>query len=394
VADLDLARMRRERFARLQEQLRGADVDGLLLLGTSTVQYATGADAPAADQSHVFHERPAALVLAGDDAPHLFTPYPEGAPAELDGARVHPPLDGESDAGVLDMAKRLGEVLPAGTARLATDDVTAPMHFGLADALGVELADASLVLGPARITKTAGELECIRRSQHINELAMLDVEPEVRPGLRQTDLSALFLRRIHELGATANAVDPIWQVMAPSIATGPFTVHGDVAFPLVTTERQLSEGDVLWVDTGIAYHGYASDFGRTWVVGSTPTDHQRDQFRRWRDVVAAVVDVIRPGATGADLTRAATEANGGTRPWLPHFYLAHGVGTDSAEMPLVGTDLGEAFDEQLVLAPGMVLVLEPVIWDDGRAGYRSEEIVAVTDSGWTQLSDHHYHPYD
>src|SRR5205807_10427539 len=131
VADLDLARMRRERFARLQEQLRGTDVDGLLLLGTSTVQYATGADAPAADQSHVFHERPAALVLAGDDAPHLFTPYPEGAPAELDGARVHPPLDGESDAGVLDMAKRLGEALPAGTPRLAPDHVTAPMHFGL-----------------------------------------------------------------------------------------------------------------------------------------------------------------------------------------------------------------------------------------------------------------------
>jgi len=39
-----------------------------------------------------------------------------------------------------------------------------------------------------------------------------------------------------------------------------------------------------------------------------------------------------------------------------------------------------------VLAPGMVLVFEPVIWDDGRAGYRAEEIVAVTETGWTMLS--------
>ena len=49
---------------------------------------------------------------------------------------------------------------------------------------------------------------------------------------------------------------------------------------------------------------------------------------------------IRPGATAADLVTAATVD--GTRPWLSYFYLAHGIGTDSAEMPLVGTDLGPA----------------------------------------------------
>jgi Xaa-Pro aminopeptidase len=106
-----------------------------------------------------------------------------------------------------------------------------------------------------------------------------------------------------------------------------------------------------------------------------------------------VLERCKPGATGLELCRAATDANDGVRPWIEHFYLAHGVGTDSAEMPLIGTDLGEAFDEGFVLAPGMVLVLEPVIWDDGHAGYRSEEIVAVTDDGWVALSDHTYAPF-
>jgi len=73
--------------------------------------------------------------------------------------------------------------------------------------------------------------------------------------------------------------------------------------------------------------------------------------------------------------------------------VAHGTGTDSAEGPLVGTDLGIEFDETVVLAPGMVVVLEPVIWDDGAAGYRGEEILAVTESGYAMLSDHHYRPY-
>ena len=55
-------------------------------------------------------------------------------------------------------------------------------------------------------------------------------------------------------------------------------------------------------------------------------------------------------------------------------------------MPFVGTDLGPEFDATLVLQPGMVLVFEPVIWDDGHAGHRSEEIVAVTDTGYRRLS--------
>ena len=59
---------------------------------------------------------------------------------------------------------------------------------------------------------------------------------------------------------------------------------------------------------------------------------------------------------------------------MSHFYLGHGLGIDSAEMPFVGSDIGEAFDAGLVLQAGSVLVLEPIVWDDGAAGYRSEEV--------------------
>ena len=59
-----------------------------------------------------------------------------------------------------------------------------------------------------------------------------------------------------------------------------------------------------------------------------------------------------------------------------------GSATDSAEMPLIGSNLGDEFDESFVLGPGMVMVMEPAIWDDGAAGYRAEVIVAVTDNGY------------
>ena len=63
-------------------------------------------------------------------------------------------------------------------------------------------------------------------------------------------------------------------------------------------------------------------------------------------------------------------------------------------MPFIGTDLGEEFDESIVLAPGMVMVCEPVIWDDGSGGYRAEDIIAVTDGGYRLLSSFPYVPYE
>ena len=48
---------------------------------------------------------------------------------------------------------------------------------------------------------------------------------------------------------------------------------------------------------------------------------------------------------------------------------------------------------QVVLAPGTVLVLEPVVWEDGYGGYRAEEVVVVTEDGCELLTDYPHAPY-
>ena len=382
--------MRTERFQRLQEQLEAQGVDGLVLLGSSSVAYATGAAVPAQDGDHAALFRPVAVVVRGDAAPHLYTLYIDGVPADLPEHHLHGPLFPDLDDGMDVFATALRDHFDAG-ARVGIDDQTQPMLRRLH---GFDWVDASAVLGAAKVTKTPDEVACIRSAQLINELAMVDALAVLRPGIRQTDLSAVFLRRIFELGASANGIDPIWQVMAPTRELGPWTLHGDLAYPTVTTDRFLREGDVIWVDAGITFEGYASDFGRTWITGAdNPNEKQDKQFRRWRTVVDAALDILKPGVSASQLARAAIEANDGVRPWMEHFYLAHGVGTDSAEMPLIGTDFGEQFDDRLIMQPGMVVVFEPVIWEDGAAGYRSEDIVAVTDTGWVKLSGSTYDPY-
>ena len=78
---------------------------------------------------------------------------------------------------------------------------------------------------------------------------------------------------------------------------------------------------------------------------------------------------------------------------MSHFYLGHGLGLDSAEAPYVGTDLGDGYDRRLVLAAGTVVVIEPVVWDEGHSGYRSENVFVITDDGCVNLTDYPYDPY-
>ena len=391
----DLARMRRETGARLRSAMAERGVDAMILLGNSAVVYATGTSWPLGDSGVSYVERPVAVVLADDEWPHLFLPFREGASQESDlpADHLHGPVYLEFDEGVENFARVLADLIPAG-AVIAVDECTGAMSRAakLLFRNGAPV-DASSVVSAAKLIKTPDELACMHAAIRITDEAMVDVHKALAPGIRQIDLSAAFLRRAFELGATASMLEPIWQVMPQSKAEGVWTTHGDLALPLLSTERELVEGDVLWTDVSIAYRGYCSDFGRTWIVGRDPTPRQQAQFDRWQEIMTAVLGVARAGVTAADLGRAATKANGGSRPWLPHFYLGHGIGVNAAEMPMIGTDLGDEFDEKFVLQAGMVLVLEPVVWEDGTGGYRSEEVLVITEEGWTKLTDYPYDPY-
>ena len=391
----DRARMYRECGTRLRVAMADNGVDALILLGNGNVVYATGASWPLLDAGLSHVERPVALVLAGDDHPHLFIPFREGAASEsqIPADHLHLPLYLEFDEGVDHFVSVVAELIPAG-ATVAVDELTGAMRGAAYSVFpGGPPSDAAPVVGAAKLVKTPDQIACIREACRITEAAVVDVQKALVPGVRQIDLSAQFVRRAFELGATANMLEAIWQVMPTSKADGTWTTHGDLALPLLTMERELAAGNVLWTDVSITYTGFCSDFGRTWLVGETPSVRQQDQFRQWRDILDAVLKVTKAGATSGDLARASIAANGGQKPWLPHFYLGHGIGTNAAEMPMIGTDLGEEFDDSFVFPAGMVLVLEPVVWEDGTGGYRSEEIVVITEDGYLPLTDYPYTPY-
>lgn len=390
---VDRGRMRRETGARLRAAMADRGVDALVLLGNDAVTYATGTSWRLGDAGLSHVERPVAVVLADDPWPHVFPPFRDGCDSELPADHVHGPLYLEFDEGVDHFARELAGLVPR-TAVVAIDECTGAMRRAQQQLFpGRRPVDAAQLVSAAKLIKTADELSYIRAACRITERAMAGVHEALAPGVRQMELSAHFLRAAFESGADASMVEPIWQVMPDSRSSGVWTTHGDLALPLLATGRELTAGDVLWTDVSISHGGYCSAFGRTWIVGAAPTSRQQAQFRRWREILSAMLERTRAGATAGDLARAATAANGRQRPWLPHGYLGHGLGVDPVETPVIGTDLGAEFDENFAFEPGMVLVLEPMVWADGTGGFRGKEVVVITEDGFLSLTDYPYAPY-
>ena len=235
--------MYRECGARLRASMREKGVDALVLLGNGNVVYATGASWPLLDAGLSHVERPVAVVLADDEHPHLFMPFREGSAfeTEVPADHVHGPLYLEFDEGVEHFAKVLAGLVRAGGdgRRRRADRCDAPGGGPIVP--GGPPSDAALVIGPAKLVKTVDQISCIRKACRITEEAVADVQQSLAPGVRQIDLSAAFVRRAFELGATANMLEAIWQVMPTTKASGAvWTTTGDLALPLLTTEKELA----------------------------------------------------------------------------------------------------------------------------------------------------------
>jgi Xaa-Pro dipeptidase len=355
----DMERMGRQRRERLRSAMADNDIAMLLLAGGRNVEYASGSPA-SVDDAEVARRSDRLLLVDGDGATQLLDATIDGASAPVMGA--------VSDA-----------VTGRDRVRLGIDEGTVPLFDALRQLSSIELVDAGVVMRDARARKTVDEVACIRTAQRINEAAIDALRAGAVPGVGERQLSERFIELVLDLGAGASLVDPVWQSIT---GEWPRTRYGQPAYPAPPHDHILVDGDVLWVDTGVGYGGYSSDLGRTWPIGASSHFRHDDQFRRWREITDAVLATVAAGARGSDLVAAARSIDGS--PWLRHLYLAHGLGMNSSEHPLVGT-VNTAADD-VVLEAGMVLVVEPVVWSEEGRGYRAEEVVLVTDGGYEMLS--------
>jgi Xaa-Pro aminopeptidase len=236
--------------------------------------------------------------------------------------------------------------------------------------------DAAPLLARARMIKTAQEIERLRLANELATLAMEHVREQIRPGMRESEVGAMFEGHVHAIGtgyqgkvALARAFTLVWA--GPGIRT--FTATG---------ERPVLEDEPTLLEIWVCADGYWSDLTKNACPGKLRPEYD-ELLDGLLSVYRSAIAHVRPGASLAALDTLIREGISELGyPGQPSHPICHGVGARAHEPPFAHRAVEAAIEE------GMVLAIEPAAYWPGGGGLRLEDNFLVTASGCEQLS--HY----
>lgn len=160
--------------------------------------------------------------------------------------------------------------------------------------------DAHPIVDSLRARKSAYELALLQRAIDLTVEAHEEVMKQIEPGMHEYEVQALIEYVFRRGGAERPAFTSI-------VGSG---INSTVLHYGANT-RQMQAGDVVVMDVGALFDGYAADVTRTVPVNGRFTPEQRALYQIVRDAQAAAERVVRPGTTGRAWAEAAEEVVAG-----------------------------------------------------------------------------------
>jgi len=246
------------------------------------------------------------------------------------------------------------------------------------------VASSAPVVNSLRGRKSASELARIRAAVDETEAILALVGAELRPGLEETEIAALFDAEVSRRG-----LGYAWEPShCPAVNAGPDKDIGHSAPSELTTQR----GQLLHCDFGVEKDGYCSDLQRVWyLLDDGESEPPLDIRTAWEAVWAAVdsgAAALRPGALGHEVDAAARARLVSAGFPEPKYALGHQLGRSAHDG---GTILGPRWDRYGssplgTVEEGNVFTLEYGAPVPGRGYVGLEEDVLVTSDGIEWLS--------
>jgi Xaa-Pro aminopeptidase len=260
------------------------------------------------------------------------------------------------------------------------------------------VVDVRAAVAAMRLVKDAAELKLMRRAVEISVAAHRRAMARTRPGWYEYQVEAELAHEFLRSGAQAMAYPSI-------VASGP----NACVLHYRDNNRQMQANDLLLIDAGCEFEGYASDITRTFPVNGKFSGPQKAIYELVLSAQLACIEAVGPGKPFHDYHRAAERiiAQGlidlklceGTLDAVlesgafKQFYMhraGHWLGLDVHDVGLYRIG-----GESRPLEPGMVLTVEPgcyirpadnvpeEFWD---IGVRIEDDVLVTAQGNENLT--------
>jgi Xaa-Pro aminopeptidase len=192
---------------------------------------------------------------------------------------------------------------PSGETRVLTPDDQFVRSL-TASRSGLKVASANQQVATLRGTKSQAELDLIRKAVDITVEAQRNAMRAIEPGMNEFEIQALIEYTFRRNGSDRPS-------FATIVGSGPnsTTLHYNA------DDRFMNAGDVVVMDIGASYRGYAADVTRTVPVNGTFTPEQRAIYQIIRDAQTAAEKQAKLGARAALMSDSATAtiASGLTR---------------------------------------------------------------------------------
>ena len=245
--------------------------------------------------------------------------------------------------------------------------------------LHANLKDIAPQLYAMRQVKSEGELALMQKAVDASIDAHFDAMKTMRPGLFEYQIAAR-MKEIHEWAGCAR------EAYAPIVGAG----FNSTVLHYPKLDSEIKDGDLVVIDVGGEYGGYAADITRTLPANGHFTPRQREIYDIVLGAQNAALAAVKPGVRlyqGKDSLQQIVidfiknskgrDKEGRT---LERYY-PHGVSHH------IGLDVHDPGDRDRPLEPGMVISAEPGIYiPEESLGVRIEDDVLVTKDGYKLLT--------
>ena len=226
------------------------------------------------------------------------------------------------------------------------------------------IIDPATIVHEMRVLKSPEEIELMQKAADIAAEAHVAAMKAVRGGMMEYEVEAL----IEQIFRRYNA--------GPSYTSIVGGGANATVLHYINNDGELRDGDLLLVDAGAEYKGYASDITRTFPINGKFSKAQREIYDLVLATQMSCVEMVRPGVTHDELKAHSVEllTEGMVKLGLlqgepaelikeekyKQFYM-HGLGH------LLGIDVHDVgiyyYDKQSrALDPGVVMTIEPGLY--------------------------------
>ncbi len=236
------------------------------------------------------------------------------------------------------------------------------------DVLCREEGSAAEEITRMRSIKDEAEIAALTKACDITDSIINTLEKQFKNGKIKTEVDAALLieREARLAGAEGTGFE--------TLAAGPSRSFGIHAFPACTAAPFPAPGLSI-LDFGINYEGYTSDVTLTIASGELSAAQEK-MIKLVEKAYKAALELYKPGVPTREASAKVEEIFLKARKTMPHA-LGHGIGLEAHEGPAIR----KRDDNIWVFTPGMVVTLEPGLYDMRHGGCRLENSILITADG-------------